>query len=364
MISEFKNDIVRNLSNVIGWRTPRKIVVIESDDWGSIRMPSLAVLNRLIQKGLPLEYGDAMRYNQNDTLATEQDLIQNKDCNGHPAVFTAISLVANPDFEKIRRHNFEEYFYEPFTETLLRYYGNTNAFFLWKQGIADGIFIPQFHGREHLNVAVWMNALQANDEATHLAFNEGCWGFSNKHSYGVKYQAAFDLSDSSELFQHQQIIKEGLSLFEKLFQYRASFFVPPNGPFNNCLTKVASENGIRFMSGAKLQNEPLGFGKTRKCIHYLGQQNKFGQQYLTRNCFFEPSQTGINWIKNCLSEIETAFRWRKPAIISSHRVNYIGTLNEQNRKNGLTQLNRLLKEITARWPDVEFMSSNKLGELL
>ena len=39
-IMSFKAKLMRNLSNLPGWRTKRKIVVIESDDWGSIRMPS------------------------------------------------------------------------------------------------------------------------------------------------------------------------------------------------------------------------------------------------------------------------------------------------------------------------------------
>jgi len=33
----------KNLVNIPGWRTNRKIVVIESDDWGSVRMPSREV---------------------------------------------------------------------------------------------------------------------------------------------------------------------------------------------------------------------------------------------------------------------------------------------------------------------------------
>ena len=35
-----KQTITHNLLNIPGWRTKRHIVVIESDDWGSIRMPS------------------------------------------------------------------------------------------------------------------------------------------------------------------------------------------------------------------------------------------------------------------------------------------------------------------------------------
>ena len=46
-----KQTITHNLLNVPGWRTNRHIVVIESDDWGSIRMPSKEVYDKLLKEG-------------------------------------------------------------------------------------------------------------------------------------------------------------------------------------------------------------------------------------------------------------------------------------------------------------------------
>lgn len=40
-----------HVSNIPGWRTNRKIVVIESDDWGSIRMSSLEAFKNLLKAG-------------------------------------------------------------------------------------------------------------------------------------------------------------------------------------------------------------------------------------------------------------------------------------------------------------------------
>ena len=44
MFAEIKENVSRNLSNLPGWRTKRHIIVIESDDWGSIRMSSKEVV--------------------------------------------------------------------------------------------------------------------------------------------------------------------------------------------------------------------------------------------------------------------------------------------------------------------------------
>src|SRR5664279_2883782 len=105
MILSLKQQISRRLSNIPGWRTKRKIVVIESDDWGAIRMASKEVLDKLIKAGVPIA---DCRFNNNDSLASEDDLsslfevLQSvKDKNSNPAVFTAVSVVANPDFNKI-----------------------------------------------------------------------------------------------------------------------------------------------------------------------------------------------------------------------------------------------------------------------
>jgi len=69
-------------------------------------------------------------------------------------------------------------------------------------------------------------------------------------------------------------------------------------------------------------------------------------------------------VDSCLYDISTAFRWHKPAVVSSHRVNYIGALYKHNRENGLTQLGVLLKRIMKAWPGTEFVTSAELGEII
>jgi hypothetical protein len=67
----FKKSIINNFINVFGWKTKRKIVVIESDDWGSIHMPSKDVFNSLLKAGIRV---DKNPYNRYDSLASENDL--------------------------------------------------------------------------------------------------------------------------------------------------------------------------------------------------------------------------------------------------------------------------------------------------
>lgn len=355
------------LRNAIGSNINRKLIVFESDDWGSIRMPSLEAFERLKKEGLDLTAGDAERYNSTDTLASAQDLdsLLNvlssvRDKNGRPALFTAMSVVANPDFDKIRASNFSEYFFEPFTDTLKRY-EKIDAFDYWKKGMEERLFIPQFHGREHLNVAAWLRDLKNNERQTRKAFDEKLWGFSigNKH-----YQAAFDLERHTDLAFQKTSLKTGLQLFKEIHGYKARFFVPPNGMFNNSLNETLSQQGIEFIGISKIQKEPQGDNVYKKKYHWLGQKNEFGQRYLTRNAFFEPNQPGTDWVSSCLRDIESAFSWGKPAVISTHRTNFIGSLDANNRDNSLKLLEILLKKIIAKWPEAEFASSVELGDLI
>jgi hypothetical protein len=362
--------IDKNLSSLLGWRTNKKYVIIESDDWGSIRMPSRAAYERLHIKGLPLTNGDSLRYNLYDGLAGPDDfdglfksLLSFKDFKDQHPVITSVSIVANPAFDKIRESGFQQYFYEPFTQTLERF-GLSNSISFWKEGVKLNLFKPQFHGREHLNVAAWMRALQRKDKFTHLAFDEGMWGFRHAGSSSVNFQAAFDLEIIEDIQMQKDILITGLDLFEDIHGYRPSFFVPPNGPFNHQLEKTIYQSGIKYLSTPKLHNEPLGEGKTRLRIFYLGKKSNNQILFITRNCLFEPSKPGKDWVASCIADMKIAFRWGKPAIISSHRVNYIGIHDETNRKNGLANLNRLFTKMLELWPDIEFITTDKLGEII
>ena len=96
----------------------------------------------------------------------------------------------------------------------------------------------------------------------------------------------------------------------------------------------------------------------------MGEKNRFGQFYTVRNVNFEPSlMPNKEWISEVLQDVYWAFFWGKPAIINTHRLNFIGSLNEKNRDQNLKLLKEILKKITKRWPEVEFVTSDRLGEV-
>lgn len=175
---KLKNLLSSNLINISSKKLNKRIVVIESDDWGTIR-----ATNRENYNTFKRHFGDFDNpYLKYDTLASKEDLSAlfdvlriHKDHEGNHPVITFNTVVANPDFEKIKASNFKKYYYEPFTETLKRYYSNDNIFDLWQEGIKDGLIFPQFHGREHVNVPIWLNKLQSGNSELLKALEYGTW---------------------------------------------------------------------------------------------------------------------------------------------------------------------------------------------
>ena len=61
---------------------------------------------------------------------------------------------------------------------------------------------------------------------------------------------------------------------------------------------------------------------------------------LVRNCVFEPSLSTSDFddVGSCLKQISNSFLFRKPAIITTHRINFIGVIDEDNRDRNIISL--------------------------
>ncbi len=364
--------IIRNISQIPGWRTNRKIVVIESDDWGSVRMSSAQAYQSLLNAGIPVSKDLYSKYDSlesaDDLAALFESLRRFKDKNGRHPVITANTIVANPDFDKIRASYFTTYHYEHFSKTLFDYYGSNNTLNTLQQGREEGIFQPQFHGREHVNVAAWMKALRSNHRELLLAFEHKIFGIpvNNADSKRGNYMAAFDVEDNVDLLQVENIITDGLQIFRDIFGYSSKTIIAPCYVWPSQLAPLLIKKGVKGYQGISYQFNPVfDKAKYQKKLHYTGQKNAFGQQYLVRNAFFEPTHFfKQDMVAEIIPRMKTAFFWKKPLIIGAHRINFSGSLDETNRRNNLQKLETVLSAILKECPDVEFMSSDSLVDLM
>jgi hypothetical protein len=368
----FNKVLRKNLVNIPGWQTNKKIIVIESDDWGSIRMPSRGVYELLLSKNIPV---DRNYFTKNDCLESEEDLTalfevlsSFKDLNGNYPVITANSIVANPDFNRIKSSGKKKYFYEPITETYNKYPNHSRSLALWKnEGISNRLLWPQFHGREHLNVKKWMKAINSSDKWELESFEHDVLlgvGSENRNDRTFSYMAAFEYSNPVEWDSLNVIAHEGLLLFREIFGFSSKSFVAPCSIRGDHLDEILMNGGVIYHQCGQ-QFIPEQSGSLKKKERFWGSRNNLGQTYWRRNATFEPSRNpDFDWVDSCMAEMKIAFSWSKPAVINSHRVNYIGSIFPENRDNSLKLLKRLIQTILRKWPDIEFMTSDELGNTI
>lgn len=373
-MSTLKNNTILNAKNIIGWRTRRKIVIFSIDDYGNVRVDSKKAREQMDSAGLKV----LNRFDAYDALETRQDLealyevlSSVKDSAGRPAVFTPFALPCNINYEAMEENGYEGYVYETLPETyrkLSAMYPESyeGAWEVWQEGIIKGMMVPQFHGREHLNLKLFEEKLKVRDHEVMTALKNRSYTSIRSTEYPtISPMAAFDFWKREENQGFARIIQDGLDRFEEVYGYRSVYFNPPGGREHPDIHKYLKKNGVSFIDAPLVKREHQGKAQYKHSINYTGKRSKSGLTVLVRNVVFEPTeQRGVDWVSNAMKQIEVAFRWNRPAIISSHRVNFCGHIDKNNRKKGLDSLKELLSKIVQRWPDVEFMSANQLGELV
>jgi hypothetical protein len=277
-------------------------------------------------------------------------------------------ILANPDFEKIRAEGFNRYHYKPVQKTLTAYKERADVADLWLKGSKDRCFIPQLHGREHVQWWRWLKTLRQGSKEALEAFQYSMCGVPLAASkegisfYGPIYLHPSVLEDAG--VDIEDMVVEGTELFEQLFGFRSISTVAPNVTWSEENERIWAACGIRFIQGGPTQMAPSPKGSRRR-RHYLGEQNRFGQRYIIRNCTFEPiREPGVQVWRRCLKEIELAFAMNKPAVICSHRMNFIGWIDPENRRRNLDQLRLLFEAICMKYKKVYFLSTPELGLMM
>jgi len=371
-LARFKSSALRLATNLRGWKNRRKLLVIESDDWGAIRMPGPQAYNRLLNAGIRV---DQSLYDRLDCLENRDDfqalmsvIDAHHDDNGRPATFTFNTVMGNPDFEAIENNGFTDFIHQHMFDSYRHYHGE-DLEKDWRMAIQAGLIHPQFHGREHLNSRLWMADLKAGNEETRLAFSNRFYGLRTATSsrWQKHYKAAYSAESMEEMKAIAEIAADGLRIFKETFHYPSRTFVACNYVLPAELEESLGGRGIKMIQTQRgyLQPMPQKGGERRLQYRYTGQRNAYGQRYSVRNVLFEPYlDEATDWVSRGLSEIKQAFQVRTPAIICTHRINYSSGILKRHRDRSLRQLDALLALVRKHWPDVEFINSDELLDLM
>ncbi len=353
------------------YKASKKLIVIESDDWGSERIPSLKIRNDLQTSGINIEKNPHSMF---DTLERLEDLevIDNmlteiENLYGKKVKITTNFNVANPDYQKIATSNFEQYHFQSFTQNYYQRDKNDTVWNTFKKMIQKGYLQPQFHGREHINVNFWLEELRLKNPLYLKAFELGCNAIDApvQQNHLNNLMAAFEYQNQNEKEFIINSIIEGLNIFEKTFLVRSKTLVPPRHVWDTDLEFEFVKSGVSHIQSSLMQLHPRKDGY-KKLYHFTGKKNKAtGIQYLVRNLYFEPAYSNkIDWVNKAILKIQVLFLLKIPVIISMHRINFVGGLSQENRENNCKLFKELLQKIIIKFPEVEFLSSDELGQKL
>lgn len=360
--------IRRHIANILGKTTNRHLLAFFVDDYGAIVNKTKKRKESFLKAG-----GSLMndRFFTIDCLETNEDiealydvLTSFKDIQGKNVAWTPLCVPANPDFDRIKSCDYCEYYYEPINVTFAHTPGCENVMNLELEGISNGIFVPQYHGREHINVRLLMDALISNHADVRLAFNyESLYPFLSKDGLVWSNQAYKSIDDKDTLM-FANIINDGITVFEKVYGYKPIHFNAPGERENSQLLKVLANLGIKYVETDKIKRYYQGSNRLKTELHWNGEVTPYNQHYIIRNCVFEPTSNNSDWASITFKQIDIAFKWKKAAVVSTHRVNFSGAIDETNRARGLSQLKKLIGLVKNAYPDVEFVTSYDLFKIM
>jgi hypothetical protein len=366
----FKTQIFNHVKNIPGWHTNRKIIVFSIDDFGNVRLGSKQARMSLDKEG----FKPYSRFDTHDTLEAREDLYalydvltSVKDVKGSHAIFTPFSLTCNLNFEKVEEDGFKQVHLENLNETyhkLSMIYPKIydKTWEAWNEGIKTGIFKPEFHGREHFNYNTIQNRLNAND--IELLKVLKCRSLTNlsKRNNETPYSVAFGYQNFKENKYLASIINDGIERFQIVFGFKPSCFMPPSTIISPILHENLISNGIKSIDTRLYGSYQYSEFKNKIELRWSGKKIKESTaKFIVRNCVFEPFQQSHS-LEICKSMINAAFSMNKPAIISSHRINFVGSIDESIRNNTLCTLKELLHWVKTKYPEVEFLSLSELVE--
>jgi hypothetical protein len=358
---------IRLLGHRLGWKTKRKLLIFESDDWGSLYLPDAERTRKLVESGiLP---NDAVGYERFDCLETTEDLeglcnvlIQFRDSKNRHPKFTFDTVMGNPDFEKIQQSGFQQYVHQSLFDSYIEYTGK-DVKPIWFSAMDQGLMVPQFHAREHVNVPRWMRDLRSDRPDIRIAFDNRYFALRRSNISPINYLTAYWPDSIDDLKEIERITTDGLTLFEKIFGFPSKTMVACAYILPEEVEKRTAECGVEMIQTQRRYRVPVAqSGNSRYRSPISGWKNPYGQVYSVRNVAFEPTLEPDDCVNRALSQVSSAFGVGKPAIVCSHRVNYVGSHDKQRRDLSLNELRRFLQALTERFPDIEFISSNELIE--
>ena len=327
-----------------------KAVVFESDDWGlcawSADEQALRVLADTPAFRTPAgrRYAGSTLESANDVRALAATLAEFRGGDGFPAVWQANMVVAAPDFERLHAPLFEA----PIVP--LRDYPDVPSRWrrpgAWEEvqrAVEEGVWWPELHGLHHVPETAWLRALRrgaADARRAHEQQSAVCLAVESSGEHDPSEPAA-DRTRRLEL---------AVQKFTALTGAAPRSFCPPDYRYDEHTRADLQRLGIQILQGRGEQHGAR-FPKLRRLLlrgRWPGDWSTSLEMPL--RIAFEPRALPDGGPRLDAETTHRAAReaWKRgqPAVISTHRVNYVH-LDAGSSAAGRAQLADLLARLTA-----------------
>lgn len=349
-------------------RVSENVAVFESDDW----YPVSCVINS------PDWPATNVAFDLTELAAT---LRRHRDAVGHHPVFTLNMILTQPDFAAIERSKFEEYAWVPLDQIA------PEVVSIIRRGMAEGVFWPQAHGREHFHALRWLEDLQRHDRSVHDAFKQGrvalrahrvnddtsIHGGARKGRLSIAQRRDYlfrattsplipapgrDWGIDDDRYVNDWV-KSTQEVFSDAFGFQSRSWIAPSYCWTTRVEGELERCGVRYIQGANTWTTavaPSGAPTLTEC--FFGERSAHGQIYLERNVLFEPKLGSPAPLFDWLGRVTAAWDHNLPAVITGHANKFQG---EDQRPFGRRHLDELLAAMCRR--NVIFLTSEQLGDL-
>lgn len=332
---------------VAAWREPvlaRPVLIVESDDWG----PG------------PPEDADVLQ-------AIAARLGGVRDCDGHPAVMTLGVVGGVPDAAAIRASGCTRYarrsLAEPDFAPLVA---------AMREGCSGAVFALQRHGLEHYWPESVLARLRGDDGGDPSATAALChWlddGGLRSEALPSPLQSRWvDCArlPSSPLDPDEigRAVREEVDLLQRVFGFAPEVAVPNTFVWDDGVEQAWAANGVRVVvtPGCRYEGRDAAgrlLPPSRRIRN--GEPGWGGITYVVRDAYFEPLR-GHRAEHVCAAFARKCAEGR-PLLLETHRENFIGV--PVARDAALAELERALRMALASRPDLRFMSTAELADVL
>ena len=337
-------------TNLNSARAPiRPIVIIQSDDWGRVGIPSLDTLEEIRHLGFKVGDSPWDRYGLETTEDIDQlaaTLAQFQDADGKKACMTANFVMANADLRQMAAEGWKRFVWKPIDEGFPVPW-DADLMPSYRRAIEAGVFYPGLHGFTHFNTTELMAALNDSSNLGVRARALALRDVPYLRSVTPEYNFALVRCDAEgehflEKRRQTEWIEQGVKLFERAFGFRPVTACAPGYRGNEVTHELLLREGIGVTQD-RHGDVPFELG---------------GMLFLGRNVAFEPCLGESYNLTQAVAEASQAVAAGSPIVICSHSINYVSRfLNQAEFARG--QLAQLLAQLKLQFPDLRFASDRE-----